>query len=672
MSFLALKQKVQSQFEVLLTGSTLFFVEIDKDKIWDLYLDGFTEETRQGNTCNCCKSFLRQWSGIVAIQNNKKLSLWDIELEETDEYFQSVKNIRDYIHSLPVRSKFINDFVKLGTDKNYDPIKDVNWNHFFLKLPTTYVVRGGTVASEVGEFRTTAEVLQRGLETITTDALQTVVELTNQNSLYRGSEFVNLVKEFSRLKELFVKLPDDVEVKRNFCMKTASMVPPTISRLRNAAIGTLLVDLSEGVLDLDACVSKYEVVMAPANYKRPTALVTPKMVEQAKEKLTELGLQDSLERRFAVESDLDINDILFVDKSSTVKDVFSDLATSSVSAKSFSKAETISIEKFIKDVLPTSSSVELLVENNHLSNLITLITGVNKDAKPLFKWNNLFSWSYVNAIADSMKERVKSAGGNVEGVLRFSIEWNHDGKNSIDFDAHAKEPNGTHIYYGQYNKSGDRSISGMSGNLDVDIRFPGKDIAVENIVWSNKARMQDGNYNLYVNNFSHSLSKGGFKAQVEFDGIIHEFEYPKNLKGDENVQVAVVNLKNGKFTISSPLNSKESAAKSVEKWGTKTQNFVKVKNVMLSPNHWGQATGNKHYIFVLENCICDETPRPFFNEFLKQEFDENRKVFEVLGSKLKVEPSQQQLSGLGFSETQRNEIFVRVKGSFERVLKVTF
>ena len=111
---------------------------------------------------------------------------------------------------------------------------------------------------------------------------------------------------------------------------------------------------------------------------------------------------------------------------------------------------------------------------------------------------------------------------------------------------------------------------------------------------------------------------------------------------------------------------------SKDKWSIKTNQFVKVNKLMLSPNHWSNSTGNKHYMFFLENCVSDENARPFFNEFLKNEFDENRKVFEIMGSKIKVEPTNNQLSGIAFSETQPNHLLVRVDGNFKRVLNIKF
>jgi hypothetical protein len=110
-----------------------------------------------------------------------------------------------------------------------------------------------------------------------------------------------------------------------------------------------------------------------------------------------------------------------------------------------------------------------------------------------------------------------------------------------------------------------------------------------------------------------------------------------------------------------------------ELWGLPSESFHRVTTVMMSPNHWDeQGVGNRHFFFMLDGCKNDGSARGFFNEFLGSELDPHRKVFEVVGSKMKVPEADHQLSGLGFSSTQKNTLVCRVKGSFTRTIKIVF
>lgn len=659
--FRTVKQQVQDNFQkMLFLSDQLFYVTIDRDTIWEKYLLGFIEEEQQGHNCNACKSFLRQYAGIVAIVDGKRVSLWD-NIDCDVEYVESIGRLKDYIHSLPITDVFLNEFAKCGTDKNHDSVRDITWEHFFIELPSKFVNKRNIDAVR-GEKRTNKETLKRALTELTQDSIETILDLIAQNSLYRGKEFESVLRSFLSLKKEFIAI-DNSEQQENFCWTKSLEIPISVCRIRSGAIGTLLIDLSEG-RDLDSAVSAFERVMAPANYKRPTALITPKMVEQAKEKLNELGLLESLDRRYANETDLSVEDIIYTDKSSAVTDVFGDMAKDSlVNPKFYSKVDEISIDDFIKNVIPTSKSIDVLVENSHLPNFVSLLTGQNREAKSMFKWNNDFSWSYTGGITDSIKERVKAAGGNVEGELRISLSW----FNFDDLDLHLIEPSGNRIYF--RNK-----VSPVTrGHLDVDMNAGSGQTrnAVENIIFPDANRMLEGNYQVIVNNYKkRETTNTGFVVQIECRGEIVDLEFAKSPGDGNNTNVIEFNYSKSKgITFKGDVKSNVA---SKDKWGVKTNQFTKVKKIMLSPNHWNGSVGNKHYMFLLEGCVSDEEPKPFFNEFLGSELTENRKVLEVMNSKLKVEPTDNQLSGIGFSETQRNHLLVKVDGNFKRVLKVNF
>jgi hypothetical protein len=108
-------------------------------------------------------------------------------------------------------------------------------------------------------------------------------------------------------------------------------------------------------------------------------------------------------------------------------------------------------------------------------------------------------------------------------------------------------------------------------------------------------------------------------------------------------------------------------------WGLQTNHWQKVNAVMLSPNFWDDmAVGNKHFFFMLDGCANEGVARGFYNEFLLQDLDKHRKALELVGSKVKTATSAEQLSGLGFSSTQKGSVKCRVNGSFSRVINILF
>lgn len=666
--FNILKLAVQKQFKTM-ESSTLFVVDIDKEKLWNTYLDSFPEGTnaiykeRREYDCNCCKQFVRILGHVVAIVDNKLVSIWDME---TEEPFNTVcKALSKLVKSKAVTDVFYHYQSSVGSNKTPQLLEGggvISWDHFQVTLPKAFVKPEDSIATLLGELRSSKEVFKRALEEISLESAQIVTDLIDQNSLYRGEEHKGLVTLFIKHKKIYDKLAK--KDKDNYTW-LQSVALGSGAKLRNTVIGTLLVDLSNGV-ELDSAVKSFEQKVAPSNYKRPTALVTKAMVKNAQDKVQELGIEASLDRRYAVTEDITINNVIFADRSIKKQmNVFDELIDNTkINRKQLDKVEEVSIETFINDIVPKSKGISLLLENKHEGNLMSLIAPVYKDAKNIFKWDNNFSWSYKGDVADSIKARVKAAGGNVDGVLRCSLSW----YNLDDLDIHVIEPSGNRIFFGS------KSNSSTSGVLDVDMNAygPKSETPVENITWSNKAKMQEGDYQVIVHNFCKRASNNvGFVVELECDGKVINIEQTTGLRDGIKETVATFNYsKSNGITIKKSLPTSE---RSNTIWGVPTATYQKVNMIMHSPNHWdGNETGNKHWFFILNGCKNEESARGFYNEFLSNELQEHRKVFEVLGSKMKTPESDNQLSGVGFSSTQRNSAYFKVSGSFERTIKVNF
>lgn len=644
----------------------LFEVKLDKDLVWNHYLDSFPAGTnlmfreRREYDCNCCKQFIRDVGRVVTFVDGKRVSIWDIKV---DGYYQTVVDaLSKLIHAAPIADEFLHFTTKVGTAQSNVLENDqvVTYNHFHAVLPQNFVKPNADIATALSRSRSNVQVLERSLIELTADAAETIIELNAQGSLYRGNEQIASVNLFLDLKNKYDAL--DAAGKEAFVW-TNGLKLGERGKFRNTAIGTLLEDLSGG-MDIESAVKRWEKVMAPANYKRPTALVTEAMIKKAQEKVQELGLMDSLPRRYAVLEDLTVNNVLFADRNTQkATDVFGDLLKGAKKpVKGPANVEEISIEKFIREVLPTATSIEALVENRHTGNLVSLVAPVYPDAPNMLKWDNNFSWSYNGEVTDSIKERVKTAGGNVDGFLRISLAWN----NGDDLDLNMRTPNGNHMYYGSRRHAGAYLDLDMNGMDKYDDQNP-----VENIIFANEATAQEGIYKVWVHQFSRrSSERVGFTVQLDHKGEQYDFNHPREHRsGDVDVVTFRYTRKAGVEIIESMPHTKQSK----EVWGVATEQFHKVSVVMNSPNHWdGQAVGNKHYFFMLEGAKQPGTTRGFYNEYLRNELNEHRKVFEHLAGKMKVPASDEQLSGLGFSDTQRNELTVKVTGAFTRTLKVIF
>jgi hypothetical protein len=672
--FTLFQKAVHTKFVEMSKGE-LFVSEVG-DALFDTYLHAFPKQDnpivkdRTLYDCQTCKQFVRRLGKLVGINDNKVVTVWgDLNLPQP---FKMVADALDtVVRQSSIKTVFRTKERQFGLQYNYDAKTNERHDHFY-----------GTVAdrhfshdpdTKRGEQEAIFQVMKRGLTEIRMDDLTTVLDLIDSNGLYRGEEHKPAVDGFMGLLTDFILAGrSDLFIWENLGNRNA--------RFRNTVIGTLLTDLAEGK-DIDQAVKAFESKVAPMNYKRTTAVITQKMVEAAVQTITDLGLHGALARRYARLSDVSVNDVLFVDNSTRgkMKDGISSLLEGSIKrpAPDLKHAVQIPADEFVQTVLPGAKTLEAFVENRHQGNFVSL-TGADGPER-LFKWNNNFAWSYAGDLADSdLRRRVQEMGGRVDGVLRFSHQWNYDKRNASLMDLHvflpgsSKHEDGCHDQYPTGRRVGwNRRQDSQSGGIqDVDYVNPAPEgyVPVENTTFPTMEKLPEGEYVFKIHNWSlRQPMHGGFRAEIECGGQVYQYEVIRPLKHKEWITVATATLKGEMFTVNHHV---PPTTVSRELWGVKTETLVPVASVMYSPNFWADnKVGAKHLIFALKGCNNPASTRGVYNEFLRTDLEAHRKVFEILGAKTKCPPSDEQVSGVGFTAARGDSVTVVVDGKRAYVLK---
>ena len=683
MNFADLKNFVGARFAKLSRENELLFtVNVSGDDLWELYLKTLTPDenplfkTRSTHDCTTCRHFFRSVANLVAVNTDGSVtSLWD-EFQGAGDYARVAEVLADRVHAASVENRWLVYQPTLGVDFNYltTVVPPVTFTHLFVNVDQKFRVAKDEVTGKVAQFTADRQVFTRALTEISPKAVADVIYLVDQDLLPRGAEHRATLGKFTEaqtLAEDLLKAPAG-----QFAITAKYASAGAVLHIRNSVIGSLLQDLSTGV-ELDKAIDSYGRKVAGDAYKRPQGIYTERMKADAAKRVEALGLTSALGRRCATADDVPVSEVLFIandDKLPAAPSPFDAIASSTkvsdAKPRKTKRGKRVSFEQFTREILPHARSLEVFVENTHVPRFVSLTTAVDPTAGKLFAWDNSLAWAYTGNNADSViSKRVKAAGGVVDAPLCFRLGWN----NTDDYDARLREPDGNTIYFG--NNRGVNNKSRLGGCLDVDMNVHGETTTpVENIFYGNLEKMISGKYTFAVNNYTNrNKANFGFTVELQANGQVTTFEYPKFLGGGQTVDVVELNYdaSTRTFTVGKSI---PSTAVSRDVYGVPTESWCPVKMVTRSPNFWGDGkhVGNEHAFFILDGCHPQEPVRGFFNEYLRPELSVNRKVFEALGAQLTAPADKNGLAGLGFARASRSEIAVRVHGEVDHVVVVEF
>lgn len=90
MRFEEFSKLIEERFEeISKDAEVLFQVEVDKDEMWNLYLDSFPEGTNEiyrvnrEHDCSCCRHFIKTFGNVVVIKDNEIKTIWDVNTNDS-------------------------------------------------------------------------------------------------------------------------------------------------------------------------------------------------------------------------------------------------------------------------------------------------------------------------------------------------------------------------------------------------------------------------------------------------------------------------------------------------------------------------------------------------------------------------------------------------------------
>ena len=356
--------------------------------LYDIFLSNLPEEARQHYNCRTCRNFVNRYGGIVRVAAGGYLHpvMWG----KVPEFFDNaVAAVRQHVHNSKITGVFITDEKRLGTPKTG------MWEHMSVDIPKDKRHRSPiqTAEQKMAEKHEDFKMLMSAIRKYRLETVETAVNLLRSDSLYRGNKVLGIAEWFLKIKQM-------IPMNTNLIWKEVATCPAGFCHVSSSMIGTLLDDIEDG-LDFEVVKRKFNEKMDPLHYMRPQVAPGAGNVARAEKIVAELGLENSLKRRFARLDEIEtIWKPMDIPATTNSGGVFAGLKTKETAEKKrddiIPSAVTMTWEKFRRTVLPTAKKIELMTracKNGYAA----LVTAHDFNAPPIILWDNEerrnpFSW----------------------------------------------------------------------------------------------------------------------------------------------------------------------------------------------------------------------------------------------------------------------------------------
>ncbi len=436
--------RMQRTFKQRTAGRPVFRVDIDKHIAWAQYLASFAQ--RQYHNCAACRSFINRYAGLVVIADNGEIqsAVWDEQCAAgyDDELVRAMRALRKLAEQGKIAAQFITDQSTLGYDVTN------GWRHMHLFSPVVWVNTDAnkTAAQAMAEKREDFGTLSRAVREIRPETVDTALQLLRSGKLYRPERALPQAQWFADLLQRVAPMGE--QQRKNALWLAVATAPTGFAHVKGSVLNSLLRDVQDGHYSTDAIVSRFASVMSA--YRVSSKPVTENQIALAEKAVADLGIAPAFVRRYTTARDLPggIAWATVLQEPPTPRTISTKADPTGIFDVLRTKAEvkqeldvrvppkTVTLEKFMRDVLPSAAFIEYRVPV--FGRFAALTTAVDADAPPILQWDsngsrNPVAWNF--AVQPAKAEDYSLVPGElvtVEAIVHSPNNWfghyEHNGK----------------------------------------------------------------------------------------------------------------------------------------------------------------------------------------------------------------------------------------------------
>lgn len=392
-----IQRNAMGNFATMKDDPSLKLVHIGMLDSWELFHTSFkAATTKQNYNCSCCRAFIRNYAdlGILYPDGVVIPLLWSHRTIGANELHKAERRFFNKFEDARVVGPAILDETDMGISESG------GFNHFHVPVPrhmqynsrTNKLTAGQKVAELVEEHRMVSEVAAKYSNRVVDQG----IEYLQTNLLNNSAPFIERAKWFAEFKK---QIETDTTLAHNIAWSMVLNASAGFTHVASGMLGSLFDMVSDGK-SFDQISRSWNAQVSPEVYRRPQELPKEQTLVRASETFERMGLDASLPRQFATLKDFEkIPELVVWSSPSSIDSpiksgVFSSVKTRSKKIDTRSKVQvaststTMTLSVFMRDVLPSVTSMEYVVPEILIRSFYVFTRQVNEEAPPLIKWDS--------------------------------------------------------------------------------------------------------------------------------------------------------------------------------------------------------------------------------------------------------------------------------------------